>query len=128
MLLEEELTFNKNYPSVNLQKASDSYVSNGKRNSATVAEIATILCEVITLKITRYCKENRFASLSGDAFEAIKKTKTKQKQKKNCRSMELVFLKLLAQECGDYVPTFLLKSQHLKDLKETQQMRVFAPC
>lgn len=86
MLLEEELTFNKNYPSVNLQKASDSYVSNGKRNSATVAEIATILCEVITLKITRYCKENRFASLSGDAFEAIKKTKTKQKQKKTAEA------------------------------------------
>ena len=73
MLLEEELTFNKNYPSVNLQKASDSHVSNGKLNSATVAEIATILCEVVTLKITRYYKEIRFASLSGDAFEAIKK-------------------------------------------------------
>ena len=31
--------------------------------------------------------------------------------------MELVFLKLLAQECGDYVPTFLLKSQRLKDFE-----------
>ena len=80
MLLEEELTFNKKNPSVNLQKASDSHVSNGKLNNATVAEIATSLCEVITLKITRYCKESRFASLSGDAFEAIKKTKNKNKK------------------------------------------------
>ena len=106
-MFEEELAFTKFEPLVKLQMKSGIRVSSyDKLNSATATEMATILCEIISQEITKYCTTGCFMSVSGDASEA----------RKTAEAKELVFVKLLAKGDNGFLPvSFLLKCQRLKD-------------